>query len=308
VTFLGLFIAVESLLHINTFPPVHEKNSAAWVRLFHSVQDYPDTLDVVFYGTSRTQVGISPAAFNEQMEELGRKTKCWNLGILAIFDSGIKAHVENRKRADVVVIEQFGLQFSTPFIGYDRFEKVKAETRRYHVEDAIAYNLARSFMIFRENIIPSLFYKSFLKFETQGDGWTEVIFTGNQEVINTLKKNELDANIVSLDRIPIEEARLAQQNYMDLFNTILEQGSLLIIIRMPVGDKLKNWEDELLTESYHTDFLLNNKDILYIDANIHPELSKYQPVEYSHLNAADAVEFSRELAIIIDGWLKSRNL
>lgn len=305
---MGLFIAVETLLYLKTFPPVHEKTSAAWVRLFQSVQDYPDSLDVIFYGTSRTQVGISPAAFNEQMEELGRKTKCWNLGILAIFDSGIKAHLENRTKADIVVIEQFGLQFSTPLIEFDRFEKVKAETWRYHVEDAIAYNLARSFMIFRENIIPSLFYKSFLKFETHGDGWTEVVFTGSEDTIRTLEKNELDANTKPFDRVPMDKARLAQQKYLEMFKKILERGAQLVILRMPVGGKLKKWENELLSESYHTDFLYKNKDILYIDANVHPLLSKYQPVEYSHLNSADAVAFSRALAIVIDEWLKSKHL
>jgi hypothetical protein len=308
MTLLCLFFAVECLLNLKAFPPIHEKTSAVWYRIFKSVQDYPDSLDVVFYGTSRTQLAVSPSAFSEKMKDLDRKTRCWNLGILAIFDAGIKAHVENVKKADIVVIEQFALQFSTPFVAYDRFEKIKNETWRFYIEDMAKQRLGKSFMIIRINIFPSLFYKSFHKFETHGNGWTEVVFTENQDVIDTLKKNEFDANTASLDQIPIEKARAAQKRYLALFDKIKKNGALLVILRMPVGGKLREREDELLAAGYHTDFLMEDDDILYIDANIHEKLSKYRPVEYSHLNSVDAVNFSRDLAEVVDGWLTNKHL
>ncbi len=295
----------ELAFHMRKFPPLFDTSDSAWFQNLKSVRDFPETTDIVFYGSSRTQLGISPKALVEKMKEEGQNARCWNLGLAASEDAGLIAHIRENIQADVVVVEQFGTQFSTPVRPDDinRYQRIRAKTRRYHLEQNIRRMLAANFRIFRDKAALSLFWNRYYKLFSHDDGWLETVYNRDPKVLEKQKHHY--ETLRSVERIPETEARQNQMVYDGYFREIIRRGARLVIIRMPVAGKRAAEWDQVLSDPWHSDFILRNPSILYIDANRHPKLRRYIPVEDSHLDAADALEFSKDVGEIINNFLMS---
>ncbi|WP_124329408.1 hypothetical protein [Desulfonema ishimotonii] len=239
------------------------------------------------------------------MKEKGRNARCWNLGLAASEDTGLIAHIRENIQADVVVVEQFGTQFSTPVRTDDisRYQRIRAKTRRYHLEQNIRRILAANFMIFRDKAALSLFWNRYYKLFSHDDGWLETVYNRAPEVLEKQKHHY--ETLRPVVRIPETEARQNQIIYDGYLREIIRRGARLVIIRMPVAGKRAVEWDQVLSDSWHSDFIVRDPAILYIDANRHPKLRRYIPVEDSHLDAADAVEFSKDVGEIINTFLMS---
>lgn len=298
-----LFLAAEQALRSRAFWPPFDVTDGMWYRTLRSVGNSSETTDVVFYGSSRTQLAISPAAFTEQMAQHGHNVHAWNLALSASTDAGLIAHIEESLKADVVVVEQVGLSLSTPVRADDR-ERYRAAAFlgwTFHLEERIRKLLGKYCLICRDNLLASLLNRRYHKAEAHEDGWLEVSYNQDPEEIEAQKRHW--ATYGAPQQISLDDARASQRVYMTYFQQMLSAGTRLVVIRLPVGAKRRQQEDQLLAASYHTDFLSENQDILYIDANAHPLLAQYQPAEDSHLDAADAVQFTRAFADILNEWL-----
>ncbi len=304
ITVASLLLCSELALRMKAFPPNYDINDTVWFQKLHAAKQASEKdKTVIFYGSSRTQLGVSPDDFCGEMKRLGNKATCWNLAMSNSNDAGILAHVGEKLYGDVIVIEQIGLNLSNPIRTDDaeRYRRVKTQSWGQDVDDLAGFKLARSVFFLRNNITRSFLNKRYEKMEYHDNGWLEVRYNKDPVEIERQKRH-WEAYSVR-EQIPVERARTAQRAYKEIFDRLIREGSRVVILRMPVGGVGRKMEDMFMSCGYHTDFIRNDPRILYIDANIHPVLSQYHAVEDSHLDAGDAVGFSRDLAGIIDAWL-----
>ena len=144
--------------------------------------------------------------------------------------------------------------------------------------------------------------KTYRAMTPHANGWLEVSYNSDLEVMQRQKASWASYPILA-DAVPKQEARNNQTLYASVIWKMIKQGSRVVILRMPVDGPNRSAEDAALSAAYHLDFIKQDPRILYIDANIHPALSRFRPIDNSHLDAADARKFSRELATIVHKWL-----
>ncbi|MFC1828178.1 hypothetical protein ACFL0O_01030 [Thermodesulfobacteriota bacterium] len=302
-TLFIFFCGNTILIRYLPYQPPFASSDSYWIQNLRKIRNSPKSLKIVFYGSSRTQLNISPYEIVKQLSLRGKTVGCWNLALAKSEDTGLLAHVGEGLKANVVVLEQLGLQFSTPIKADDlkRFEKAKLLNWRYHLENNIKRNMEKRFPVLRGSFIQFLFNRTYLYFYYHDNGWREVKFNKYYILQKKNRKKRVEYTIKNVSK---DEAIENQKRYEEYFNYILKQGTVLVIIRMPVGGEIAKMEKKLLSDSYHIDFILRNPNILYIDANKHLKLKNYNPIDDSHLDASDAINFSKDLAIILDEWLE----
>lgn len=307
LTLAALALPGELLLRLQPARPPLTQSDETWYHRLRSVTDDPGRLDVVFYGSSRTWTTACPDTFDEQMAHQGRTARSWNLGLdHGSSATGLLAHLAEGLTADVVVLEQYGVQFSQPLdpdLVLERYRETRQRHWKYPLEAGLAWSLAKRLLILRDGIYTTWYHPWYLRFETQENGWADVRYNLTSKRLEAQRRRWVEA--AHPQRIPPDDARAAQAVYQAYFDRIVESGSRLVVLRYPVDGPLRDAEDEALRPGYHTDFLSGQPRLLYLDANTEPALRPFRTTEYSHLDGETARQFSRQLAVVIDRWLRN---
>ena len=303
-----LFAGGEMTLRFLGWTPLMQQTDGQWYRLLKSVRDDPESVDILFYGSSRTLLGVSPAAFDGRMRRLGLRTRTLNLGLNGAPPRvGLYAHLDARIPADVIVLEMLGEAFSSPMnlkeLGIQRYLDAKRNAWEYPLSGWLPRLLGKHFFLTRGRPFFDSRKGLYRRMEYRDDGWMEAYATPDPARVEVFRQIQR----FNGEAIPLEEARKAQSQYRKLFEQVMARGTKIVILRMPTAGLYRQEMDRFLAVGYHTDFLLQDKRILYIDANTHPRLKIYRPFENSHLNATTAIAFSGELAEVIHEWLQGNS-
>ena len=309
LTLAVLFLLGELFLRSQPARPPFTQTDETWYHLLRSVRDDPARLDTVFYGSSRTWIAACPDAFDAQMAQLGRPARSWNLGLdHASSATGLLAHLAEGLKTDLVVLEQYDVQFSQPVDPeqvLERYRDAKQRRWKYAWDAGLTWSLAKHLLILRDGIYTTWYHPWYFSFETHENGWAEVRYNLTSKRLEAQRRRWVqEAHPL---RIPLEAARAAQAVYQTYFNRLLDSGSWLVVVRYPVDGPLREAEDAALRPGYQTDFLSGRERLLYVDANTHPALRQFRTTDYSHLDGDTARRFSAQLAVVINGWLKAHH-
>jgi hypothetical protein len=80
-----------------------------------------------------------------------------------------------------------------------------------------------------------------------------------------------------------------------------------VLLRLPVSSPLREREQQLAPEGFTWDRLVRENGVPAIHFGEHKELNAFECPEWSHLSAADSVEFTRRLVPHLQAALRNQS-
>ena len=285
------------------------KTPLTWARTLRALPKESESKILLFYGSSRVNLGFSPADFDSQVKKLGGSIRSVNLGLDGhAAGIGIVAHRDLMPACDVLMVDVMPMAPRNP--GQDReWKELKSASVLSVASDALGAWIDRTFAF------PS-FQRALRNFnETlavrrsrlHDDGWQEV----NYDLGSDALKRDLAHRVeqASSDMPDPEIVRASLRQFAgDLREIQARQHCRLVLVRMPVGYAVRQVENAKFAKLNVFGILREELPMaLIIDANEEPVLRNYQAVEGSHLDGSQAARFSMDLATIIYKWLAAED-
>jgi hypothetical protein len=294
------FLLINLILLSRGF--IFQSKAFSDVKVLIDHSDHTNKLNILIFGTSRTNLGIVPRMIDNEFRSCRVSSSTLNLGLDGHSPAvGLKYMLDNKYLyCDLLIVEIYpGLRpMACTTLNRD-FKPWTSELNSRLVSLLDRYCILQH----GDQVLKYLFKRNPVRASLlHQDGWTETHFCSDSIPLQRAKNKW--AHFINAD-YPAEEQIRDYSDFVSLLKEIsaLNPNARFVFLRMPVnGGVLEN--DRIACRLFDPFLYLRLRfpHALIIDATSDPRLKSNLTAEDSHLNAADANRFSAELGQILAEW------